>query len=415
MKDIMKDNKLILLFPVFFVLYEFTVYLANDMIMPGMIQVISDFSVPEYYVPASLTAFLIGGASLQIILGPLSDRFGRRKILLIGVFFFLCATLFILCSGSMTQFLYGRFFQGMGLCFIGVVGYASIQEMFEEKKAIKIISIMAIVALISPLAGPLLGGIYVQFFHWRGVFLLIGFLGLISLVGLYFFMPETVHLKLSPHHKPEKRPNLSQLPPLNMKNFIHNYLLILKNRKFLLGACALSLSNGPLLAWIAVSPVILMKKAGLSSVLYGLCQVPIFGALIVGNFLVHKIIARVRLQKVIYVGSAFCVFGLVLCGIIPLILGESYLNILIPISIYSFGIAVLSGTLNRLVLYSSPVAKGSVSAVFSLIMTCILALCTHAMVFVYKEQSNVSFGLFCLFTGVIFIPFILAFFNPRYQ
>ncbi|MES2615561.1 MAG: MFS transporter [Bdellovibrionota bacterium] len=405
----MKSNKLMLLFPIFFVLYEFTVYLANDMIMPGMLEVVKYFSASNTFVPVSLTAFLLGGASLQIILGPLSDRFGRRKVLLFGATYFLFATVFILISNSMEQFLYARFLQGMGLCFIGTVGYASIQELYEERKAIKIISLMAMISLIAPLAGPLLGGLYIQFFHWRGIFIIIGILALIALIGLFMYMPETVHLKLNSKNKPEKNADLSLLPKFNFLGCINNYILILKNTKFLLGAFAISLSAGPLIAWIAISPVILMEKAKLSSVYYGICQIPIFGALIFGNIILQKIIKKVQLNRIIYFGSFFIIFGLILCGILPIIFGESYFNIVIPFTIYCFGIALSNSTLTRLTLYSSPIAKGSVSAILSLISTLVYALSTYAMAFVYKNQSNVDFGLFCLFTGVIFTPVVVLF------
>ena len=404
----MKTDKFIL-FPLFFVLYEFTVYLANDMIMPGMIKVVHDFSVGNAYVPGSLTAFLLGGASLQIVLGPFSDSFGRRKTLLFGVVFFLFSTAFILFSQSIHQFLFGRFIQGMGLCFIGTVGYACIQEMYEERQAIKIISMMAMVALIAPLAGPLLGGIFIEYFHWRGVFVVIGALGTIALIGLHLHMPETAHLSLSKDNILERYPDLSNLPKFNLFHLSKNYLAIMKNKKFLLGAFASSLSTGPLLAWISISPILLMKKAHLSPTGYGISQIPIFGALIVGNLLLQKIIKKSDLKRIIRVGAFFTLVGLFLAGLVPLLLGESFLNVLIPLSIYAFGIAVTNSTLTRLILYSSPIAKGSVSAILSLITTSILALNTFSMTFIYKTESNVHFGIFCFFVGLVFFPLISLF------
>lgn len=160
----------------FLLLYEFSVYIANDMIMPGMIQIVKEFSVSDVFIPSSLTAYMLGGASLQIFLGPLSDRYGRRKIMLFGVTVFLLATIANGISGSIDQFMIARFFQGMGVCYIGVIGYATIQEMFEEKKAIKIISMMTTVSILAPLIGPLSGSIYLEHYNWRGINFIIAFL-----------------------------------------------------------------------------------------------------------------------------------------------------------------------------------------------------------------------------------------------
>lgn len=78
----------ILLFPLALVLFEFATYIAHDMIQPGMLIVTSEFSVGPEWVSTSLTAYLIGGVVLQWLLGPLSDKFGRRPVMLFGILFF---------------------------------------------------------------------------------------------------------------------------------------------------------------------------------------------------------------------------------------------------------------------------------------------------------------------------------------
>ena len=139
------------IFAAFLVLYEFLTYIANDMIMPGMIRVIETFHGPESAVATSLTAYILGGASLQLFLGPISDRYGRRPVMIFGAFLFFVCTIFIAGSNSMEQFIVARFFQGMGLCFIGVIGYATLQEIFTEMDAIRLIAIMANVSILAPL------------------------------------------------------------------------------------------------------------------------------------------------------------------------------------------------------------------------------------------------------------------------
>ena len=87
-------------FAAFLVLYEFLTYIANDMIMPGMLQVVASFHGPESAVALSLTAYVLGGASLQLVLGPMSDRFGRRPVMLFGASLFFVCTILIACSDS---------------------------------------------------------------------------------------------------------------------------------------------------------------------------------------------------------------------------------------------------------------------------------------------------------------------------
>src|SRR3990167_2891877 len=97
-------------FAAFLVLYEFLTYIANDLVMPGMLHVVQEFNASQSNVATSMTLYVIGGASLQLILGPLSDHLGRRPVMLFGAgLFFLCTALIAL-TFSMNQFLVMRFF-----------------------------------------------------------------------------------------------------------------------------------------------------------------------------------------------------------------------------------------------------------------------------------------------------------------
>lgn len=145
------------MFPLCLVLYEFSTYIGNDMIQPGMLAVVQEFQVGNEWVPTSMTAYLAGGMFLQWLLGPLSDRIGRRPVMLTGVVWFIVTCLATLLAQTIEQFTLLRFLQGISLCFIGAVGYAAIQESFEEAVCIKITALMANVALIAPLLGPLVG------------------------------------------------------------------------------------------------------------------------------------------------------------------------------------------------------------------------------------------------------------------
>jgi DHA1 family multidrug/chloramphenicol efflux transport protein-like MFS transporter len=90
-----------------------------------------------------MSFYLLGGASVAWLLGPLSDRLGRKKVLLAGVAFFTICCLLILLTQNIQQFLTLRFLQGIGLTVISAVGYAAIQETFEERDAIKVMALMA--------------------------------------------------------------------------------------------------------------------------------------------------------------------------------------------------------------------------------------------------------------------------------
>ena len=150
------------------------------MIQPGMLAVVEQYQAGIDWVPTSMTAYLAGGMFLQWLLGPLSDRIGRRPVMLAGVVWFIVTCLAILLAQNIEQFTLLRFLQGISLCFIGAVGYAAIQESFEEAVCIKITALMANVALIAPLLGPLVGAAWIHVLPWEGMFVLFAALAAIS-------------------------------------------------------------------------------------------------------------------------------------------------------------------------------------------------------------------------------------------
>ncbi|AYD45775.1 MFS transporter [Yersinia rochesterensis] len=383
-----------LLFPLCLVLFEFTTYIANDMIQPGMLAVVADFNASIEWVPTSMTAYLAGGMFLQWLLGPLSDRRGRRPVMLVGVAFFVVTCLAILLVTSIEQFIAMRFLQGIGLCFIGAVGYATIQESFEEAVCIKITALMANVALIAPLLGPLAGAALIHVAPWQSMFVIFAVLGAISFAGLWRAMPETAS------RKGEK---------LSVGAMWHDYKQVLANRRFLCGSLALGFASLPLLAWIAQSPVILISGEKLSTVEYGVLQVPIFGALIIGNLALARLSGKTSIPQLIRYGAGPMIIGLMIAAGSTLYSSHAYLWMTAGLSLYAFGIGLANAGLVRLTLFSSDISKGTVSAAMGMICMMVFTLGIEFAKVAYLWGNSGIFNLFNLISGLLWLGLVMIF------
>lgn len=388
-----------LIFACFFVMYEFLTYIANDMIMPGMINVVHSFNAPESTVATSLTVYILGGASLQVILGPISDSYGRRPMMLIGAFLFFVFTIFIACSNSMDQFLIARFFQGMGLCFIGVIGYATIQEIFEEMDAIRLIAIMSNVAILAPLLGPLMGAIVIHYTSWRYIFITIALGALIALWGLWRYMPE-------PIGQMKNNGELTPKAKFSAKEVFKNYKNLFSNKAFCFATLAVGAVGIPCLAWIGLSPIILIVEAKLTVIQYALWQIPVFGATIFGNWFLHKLTYKYKMKQIIMLGCIIMAVGTILTSLLPYLFGNAYYYILPGTIIYFFALSVINAPLNRYCLFITPVSKGTASAVVSLSIMIIGAIGTETANLFYEHHNNLHFGLYCNVIELIFFIFI---------
>jgi len=386
------------LFPLCLVLFEFATYIGNDMIQPGMLAVVANFNAGEEWVPTSMTAYLAGGMFLQWLLGPLSDRRGRRPVMLTGVTFFIITCLAILFVQNIEQFMVMRFLQGISLCFIGAVGYAAIQESFEESVCIKITAMMANVALIAPLLGPLAGAALIHIAPWQSMFVIFAVLAAIALWGLWKSMPETA----------------SRLgEPFSMPSLLRDYKHVLKNRQFVCGALAIGFASLPLLTWIAQSPVILISGEGLAAYDYGLLQVPIFGALIIGNVTLARLTGKRTVEYLIKLGAGPMVVGLLIAAVATMFSAHAYLWMTAGLSLYAFGIGVANAGLYRLTLFSSDMSKGTVSAAMGVISMMIFTVGIELAKVAYVEGGAGMFNMFNLISGLAWLALVVVFLRSR--
>lgn len=302
-----------------------------------------DFNADVSLAPASVSLYLAGGMALQWLLGPLSDRIGRRPVLIAGALIFTLACAATLLTTSMTQFLIARFVQGTSICFIATVGYVTVQEAFGQTKAIKLMAIITSIVLVAPVIGPLSGAALMHFVHWKVLFGIIAVMGLLALCGLLLAMPETVQ---------------RGAVPFSAVSVLRDFRNVFRNPIFLTGAATLSLSYIPMMSWVAVSPVILIDAGGMSTSQFARAQVPVFGAVIVANMIVVRPVKDPTRPRFIWRAVPIQLSGLATLLLGNLLLPHVWLWSVLGTSLYAFGIGMIFPTLFRFTLFSNNLPKG---------------------------------------------------------
>jgi DHA1 family multidrug/chloramphenicol efflux transport protein-like MFS transporter len=344
--------------------FELLTYMGSDLIMPAMLTVTHQLSASPNHVPYAFNLYLIGGILLQWLIGPLSDHFGRRRLLLIG-----CAGFALACAAafyvqSILAFNGLRLIQGMGLGFVIAVSYPALQEVFCEADAVKIMALLGNVALLSPLLGPLLGSLALEWLSWRELFLLLGIAGAMVWLGLYWYMPETVGILRQDGQR------LAAVP-FEWKGTVRRYAALLTNTQFLRATVALGLMSLPLIAWIGLAPLLLIQNQELSPSHYGLWQIPVFAAVILGNLILNRLIANTELPQLIrYALWPFC--GGLIALVAITFTGASTLLLVSCLSLYAIGLGMSNAALYRLALFSSDDSKGLVSAMVGMISIAVM-------------------------------------------
>lgn len=381
-----------LFFPVALILYDFAAYLSTDLIQPGIINVVRDFNADVSLAPAAVSLYLAGGMALQWLLGPLSDRIGRRPVLIAGALIFTLACAATLLTTSMTQFLVARFVQGTSICFIATVGYVTVQEAFGQTKAIKLMAIITSIVLVAPVIGPLSGAALMHFVHWKVLFAIIAAMGLIALIGLALAMPETV-----------KRGAV----PFSARGVLRDFRDVFRNRVFLLGAATLSLSYIPMMSWVAVSPVILIDAGGMSTSEFAWAQAPVFGAVIVANMVVVRFVKDPTQPRFIWRAAPIQLSGLAVLIAGNLLWPHVWLWSVLGTSLYAFGIGMIFPTLFRFTLFSNNLPKGTVSASLNMVILTVMAVSVEIGRWLWFNGGRISFHLLAVAAGIA-VLFTLA-------
>lgn len=347
-----KDKIHLYKYAAFFVLYEVSTYLANDMIMPGMVQVVKDFHAPLSDAAVSLSYFIIGGSVLPLFLNVLADKIGHRKVLIAGNGLFLLTTILIPFSQNINQFLLARLFQGMGLGFI-FIGYATVHKLFDDLAAIKLIALLSNISLMAPLVGPLIGGAITNSYNWRFVFILIGILALFSLYGIYRHMPDDEEISDKP----------------NSTAIFKHYWQLIKSKGFLIGALIGGLNNVVNTSWTGISPVIILDTYHKPFADYATYQILVFSGTTISSILIQFMAANSKIIKLIKAGSVLSLCGLIFSFLFSF---NSKILCVFGIFIFTLGSGLYLGIVNRILISSFRHYRSAVSALNSII----IALCS---------------------------------------
>lgn len=383
--EFFKRHAMTLFFPMALILYDFAAYLSTDLIQPGIINVVREFDADVSLAPAAVSLYLAGGMALQWLLGPLSDRIGRRPVLVTGALIFSLACTATLFTTSMTQFLVARVVQGTSICFIATVGYVTVQEAFGQTKAIKLMAIITSIVLVAPIIGPLSGAALMHFVHWKVLFAIIAVMGFIAFMGLLLAMPETVQ---------------RGAVPFSAISVVRDFRDVFRNRVFLFGVATISLSYIPMMSWVAVSPVILIDAGGMTSSQFAWVQVPVFGAVIVANMVVARFVKDPTDPRFIWRAVPIQLSGLFVLIAGNLFWPHVWLWSVLGTSLYAFGIGLIFPTLFRFTLFTNNLPKGTVSASLNMVILAVMAVSVEIGRGLWFNGGLIPFHLLAVIAGV---------------
>lgn len=248
--------------------------LSIDMYLPGFPEMAKDLETEIELLSLSLTAYFIGISLGQIIYGPLLDRFGRKRPLLIGFSIYVVAALGCAVSPNIATFISMRFLLALGGCAGMVATRAIIRDSFEANEVARAFSALILVMGIAPILAPLLGGVILQNFGWSFIFFFLAIYALLILIFSALFLKES--------HSGDE--SVSLWP----KQVFIQYRKVLKNRSFFVYGLAGSVAMAAMFTYISGSPFVVREVLAFDEIYFGW----IFGANAIGYISASQINRR---------------------------------------------------------------------------------------------------------------------------
>jgi DHA1 family bicyclomycin/chloramphenicol resistance-like MFS transporter len=266
---------------------------ASDINLPGVPATAHALDTPVASVQWTFSAFMIGIAVSQAVYGPISDAYGRKRVIVSGLGLFVLASLVCAAAPTVEVFGAGRLLQALGAGSGMVLGRAVISDLYEEKDAARMFATVMPIVGVSPSVAPLVGGYLTTYVSWRAPFVVTALIGLVTLVVMITSIPESL--------PPERRSKhlgatLKSYPKLLTRPLLWAYTI------------NLAVAYGGYFGYLAASPLI-FEKMGLATETTSYCYITVSLAYVAGNLTSRTLVRKRPVNQLLWVGHGFFLVG----------------------------------------------------------------------------------------------------------
>ena len=320
-----------------------------DMHLPALPAMADYFQTSDSQLQLTLTLYALGSAISLLVSGPLTDRFGRRPVLLAGLFLYVLATAACALADNIAVLIIARLFQALGGCCTTVIGRVIVRDYFDRNEQARLLGLISMAMAISPMAAPVLGSLMLPFIHWRGLFVLLGVIGAVLCLVVYRRLPET-------------RPaEVAAAPP---RGLLRIYGQLLRDRYFLRYSLAIGCVYSTYFPFISESSALLQRGFHLSATAYALVLAATISGYMLGANLFRRLVRRFEADRLIVVGIAMNVLGSGILALASVALPGEWLATVLPMVLIMVSVGMVIPACQLSVLQPYGAIAGTASGLF---------------------------------------------------
>lgn len=314
---------------------------------PAMPEIVAVFGSSEAAVKMTLSLYFAGFAVAQLVCGPLSDGFGRRPVLLAFLAIYTAASLMALFAPTIELLILARFSQGVGAAAGVAIARAIVRDLFTHESSARIMNLIGLMLALGPALAPTLGGLSMEYFGWQSVFVLMLVAGLGIILAIHLTLRETVTR------------DTSRIRPAALAR---SYATLLRSPYFMATSLAIAGALGALYTQATVLPFILMQRVGLSPSEFGLGMLMQSGSFFMGALTVRGLMPRLGSQRLVPIGLTAIGIGSAFTATLLHIYQPTFLIVMLPVAVYTFGIAFVMPAMSTAALAPFPHIAGAAAS-----------------------------------------------------
>lgn len=339
--------------------------LTTDMYLPSLPEIARQLDASTAQAQLTVSAYLIGFAVGQIFYGPVSDRHGRKPVLVAAIALYCVASLACALSTSIEMLIVARAFQALGGSGGIVLTRAVVRDIYSGARAGRELSLIGSVMALAPVLAPIAGGLVQTGFGWRATFLILVIVGLLGGVIVLLLLPETLNARAA--------------EPVSMRSMFRSYRVVVRNPSYLAYLGIASASYAGLFAWISGAAFVLQNLYGLTPFDFGVAFALGSIGYMTGSAFAARMVVKVGLDGMLGIGGCACAAG-GLGMMVAVAFGlTSFLSLVLPVAVYLAGLGMVLPQGIAGAMTPFPERAGAASSLFGFVQQSTAALCGAAV------------------------------------
>ena len=349
-----------------------------QILLPALPVIKQKFYVTNDVAQLTLSLSMLAIAIGTLVYGPLSDKFGRKRVMLAGIIITIFGSIVCFVADSIMLLISGRFIQAFGGAVGLVLARAIVRDVYGPEEAARVIATLVMVMVVLPMMSPALGGELMQRFGFESVFIVIAFASAIAFVFLFLWLPETLA-------KP--------VPFEGVKSMLMTFSKLFASRVFCGYAFCVTFVSVVFFSFISAAPEIMVSVLKRPPTEYGYYFIMIPAGFMTGNYVARHYGRTISIDNMIAIGASIGVFGIVLALILQTLGMSSPVALFLPIALAVFGNGITLPNAQAAAINEFPEYAGTASGLTGFLQMAVSSVAAQAVALIFNGTVYPLLGL----------------------